>query len=69
MCASIILVRFGLLSGQLLVKSCLLSLPYVPFLFLLFVTLVISCLGFKRGIWILIYPVPGHRILFTFKPS
>ena len=34
MCVSIILVWFGLLSGHLLVKSCLLGLPYVPFVFL-----------------------------------
>ena len=37
--------------------------------FLLFVILVISRFGFKRGIWVLIPSVPGHCILITFKPS
>ena len=32
-CVSGFLVRLGLLSGQLLVKSCLLGLPYVLFVF------------------------------------
>ena len=36
------LVRFGLLSGNLLGNSCSLGRPYVLFVFCLFVILVIS---------------------------
>ena len=62
----IILVRFRLLSGHLLGKSCSLDCPYVLFVFLFFVILVISRFGFEGGIWVLIAPVCGHCILVTF---
>ena len=57
----IILVRFGLLSGHLLLKSCsvafciltIWNLSYFPF-------------DFEGVIWVLIVPVPDHCILVNF---
>ena len=60
MCVNIILVRFGLLNGHLLEKSCLLGLSYLIFVFCLFVILVISRFGFEGYIWVLIASVPRH---------
>ena len=51
------LVRFGMLSGQLLGNSCSLGS---------FVSLVISRFGFEGWIWVLIASVPDLCILFTF---
>ena len=42
-------VRFGLLSGQLFGKSCSLGKQYVLFVFLVFLTLVISLLVLRAG--------------------
>ena len=47
------LVRFWLLSGHLFEKSCSLDL-------------VISRLSFEGSIWVLIAPIPGLCIHFTF---
>ena len=47
-------------------KSCYLGRPYFPFVFQLFVILVISRFGFWGGLWVLIAPVPGHCLLVTF---
>ena len=55
---NIILVRFGLLSGHLLRKSCSVGR--------LFVVLVISRFGVEGRIWVLNASVPGHCILVTF---
>ena len=52
------LMRFGLLSGHLLGKSCSLGLPYVLFVLSLFVILVISRYCFEGLIWVLIALVP-----------
>ena len=62
----IILVRFRLLSGHPLRKSCSLGWPYVHFIFLPFLILFIISFGFEDGIWILIAPVHDHCILVTF---
>ena len=51
---SIFLVRFGLLSGHLLGKSCS-----------LFINFVIFCFGFEGCNWVLIVSVPGLCILVT----
>ena len=45
----IILVRFRLLNGHFLGNSCSLGLPYVLFVFCLFVILVISGFGLNLG--------------------
>ena len=66
MCVNIILVRFGLLSGDLLGNSYSLSWPYVLFVFGLFVILIISSFGVEDWIWVMITLVPDHFILFTF---
>ena len=50
MVVHIILVRLRLLSSHLLGKSCSLCLPYALFVFLRFVILVISRLGFDGEI-------------------
>ena len=63
------LVRVGLLSGHLLVKSCLLDLPYVPFVFLTICSLSNFPFWVKHGFWVLIAPVPGICIRVTFKYS
>ena len=60
------LVRFGLLSGRRLGKSCSLGFPYVLFVFLLFVMEVIFRFGFEGWIWVLIALVHGLCILITF---
>ena len=60
MYVQIILVRFRLLRGHLLGKSCSL------FVFCLFVISVISRFGVDGRILYLIAPVPGHYLLFTF---
>ena len=57
-CVHIILIWFRLLSGHLLGNSCSLGLPYVVFVFRLFVILVISRFGFEGWIWVLIASVP-----------
>ena len=67
-CVYFILVRFGLLNGHLLENSCSLGLPYVLFVFGLFVILVISRFGFGGWIWVLIASVHGICILFSFTP-
>ena len=46
-CVHIILVRLGWLSGNLLGNSCSLGRPYVLFVFVLFVILVIVRFGFE----------------------
>ena len=61
------LLNYLWLSGHLLGKSCSLCLPYVPFVFSLFVILAISRYGFEGGIWDLIAPVPDQCILFTYN--
>ena len=65
----IILVRFGLLSRHLLGKSFSLSRPYVLFVVLLIVILVISRFGFNGRICVPIALVPGHCLLVTFRNS
>ena len=59
------IVRFRLLRGHYLGKSCSLGWPYVLFAFCLFV-IVISRFGFDDGSWVLIDPVPGHCLLVSF---
>ena len=46
---SLLLVRFGFLSGHLLGKSCAFGWPCVLIAFCLYVILVISCFGFESG--------------------
>ena len=60
------LVRFRLLCGHLLGYSCSLGWPYVLFVLLLFVLLVITGFDFEGWIWVLIASVPDLCILFTF---
>ena len=60
-----ILVRFGLLSGYLLGKSCPLGWPYVLIVFCLFAIIVISRFGFEGWVWFLIVPVPVHCLLVS----
>ena len=50
---------------HLLVESCSFGLPYVLFVFLLIVILVISHFGFEGGTMVLIASVPGHCLNFT----
>ena len=50
-------------------KELLTRLAICHFVFLLFVTIVISRFGFKGGNWVMIAQVPGLCILVTFKPS
>ena len=57
----IILVRFVLLSGHLLGKSCLLAFLCI----LTICILVISRLSFEEWIWVLIAQFPGHCMLVT----
>ena len=52
-------------SGHLLGNNSLFGLPYVVFVFLLFVVLVISHFGFEGGTLVLIASVPGHCLPFT----
>ena len=56
----LVLVRSKLLSGHLLGKSCLPGRPYV-----LFVILVVSCLGLWGRVWVLVVPFPGYFLLLT----
>ena len=63
------LVRFWLLSGHLLGNSCSLDIPYVFFVFWLFVILVISRFGFEGLFWVLIASVLDLCILLTFTIS
>ena len=60
----ILLVRFELLKGHLLRKSCPLGWLCVLIVFCLFVILVIS--RFEGGVWFLIAPNPVHCLLVTF---
>ena len=53
-----------LFSKAFLGERCSFSLPYVLFVFLLIVILVISHFGFEGGALVLIASVPGH--CFTF---
>ena len=47
-------------------ESCSIGLPYVLFVFLLIVIVVISHFGFEGGTLVLIASVPGHCLTFTF---
>ena len=61
------LVRFRLLSGNPLGNSCSIGCPYVLFVFLLFVILVISRFGVEGLFWVLIASVPDPCTLFTYS--
>ena len=60
-----LLVRFGLLSGHLLEKSCLFGWPCILIVFCLFENLVISSFGLDCGFGVFIFTVPVHCLLVT----
>ena len=62
-----VLVRLKWLSDHLLGKSCSLGSPYVLFVKCLFEILVISHFSFEDRIPVMIVPVPGYCLLFTFS--
>ena len=55
--------------SHLLGKSCSLGLPYVLFVLVLNYNFGRFPLGFLVGIYVLIAPVPDHRLTLTFKFS
>ena len=61
-----LLIKFGLPSGNLLGKSCPLSWPFVYIASCPFVISVISRFGFEGGVWFLIARVPVHFLLVNF---
>ena len=63
------LVRFALLGGHILGKSCSLGWPYILSAFFLFEISVISHFGFVDWIWLLFASVAELSIIFTYNVS